>query len=136
MPPMSEPELLSEIALRAMILASIADGRRVDDEDRVAIRIYEEAAGAWLAPSAYDALCAEIGRDPESAWRWIEERVPALAQAPREEIARAVIRVVIADAELVDAELGLFRRLAGTLRIPTRRFRELMNEVWRGSRGA
>jgi uncharacterized tellurite resistance protein B-like protein len=129
-------DLQSEMMLRAMILASIADRRRLAEEDRVALAVYAVAAGVRLAKADYDRTCAGVEADPEAAWRWIGERHAALSVAQREEVVRAVVRVAMADAELQDEEVGVFRRMAQVLALSTGDVRRLMNQVWREERAS
>src|SRR5690349_10169123 len=93
-------ELHSEMMLRAMVLASIADGVRPEAEDRVALAIHAGLVGVRLPKAEYERICAAVSQDPEGAWRWLAEREEPLSPAQREDLVRAVIRVAMADAEL------------------------------------
>jgi uncharacterized tellurite resistance protein B-like protein len=123
-----------EMMLRAMILASIADGRRPAEEDRVALEVYAVSMGVRLAKADYDRTCAAVEADPEAAWRWIGERQRELSPTQREDLVRAVVRVAMADAELQDEEVGVFRRIGEVLALRAGDVRRLMNQVWREER--
>lgn len=128
-------EDLAEVLLRAMILASLADGERVRAEDEVVLLEHQRIAGRRLPISELEARFAAVQRDPEASWAWVAARVPDLADEQRQEVVRAVVRVGIADAELMDGELTAFTRFARVLAIPPADLRRLMNQVWRESLG-
>ena len=127
-------DVYAEMMLRVMILASIADGNRPAEEDRVALEIYAVAAGVRLSKPEYDRICASVEAEPEWAWEWLGEQQAALSPAQREDLVRGAIKVAMADAELQDEELGVFKRLREVLAIRVGDVRRLMNQVWREER--
>lgn len=118
--------------LTAMALVSASDGDTPADELAALHAHYEAAVGRPIDEARLQAVLARASADGDALWKELDARGDALTDPERETILRAVVRIVIADADLAEEELVALQRLARALRF--KELRRVMNDVWRAHR--
>lgn len=124
----------AELVLRAMVLTASADGVRHPAEDRVAVLAWWRLQSTALSQAEYDALAAEVLADGPDGWEKIATRRGEMTLAQREDLVRAVVRTAMADLELAESELRLFRRAGRAVDLDPTAVKVLVNEVWHEER--
>ena len=125
---------LCDLALRAMVLVASVDGERHPAEDQLAMLIYWRSQNTTLSQAEYDELWDETVADPEAAWGRIEARRAELGPEQRQELVRCVVRAAMADDELEESELRMFRRAGRAVGLEPAEVKAIANAVWREER--